>query len=114
MVKHKLEFKKNLGRDAWKWENNEGSEVRSLTGSDFDKPKILSQLDAIGECLSIIKNSASAAWPEDKISVCDMATVSSSLPEGNMHASLPDLHTLRHDRLIQEQVEDYIRQLSNC
>ena len=81
MVKHKHEFKKNLGKVAWKGENNEGSEVRSLSGSDFDKPKILSQLDAIGKCLSAIENSASTAWPKDKNSVCDRGTASSSLPE---------------------------------
>ena len=47
----------------------------------------------------------------------DRATASASLPssshEGNMHANLPDLHTLRHDRMIREQVEDLIKQLSN-
>ena len=61
----------------------------------------MSQLDAIGKHLSVIETSAYAAWPKAKNSVCERATASSTLPdsspEGNMHASLPDLHTLRHD-----------------
>ena len=75
--------------------------------------RILSQLGGIGKHLSVIENSASAAQPKPQNSVCDRTTAGSSLPassrEGNMHTNLPDLHTLRHERFIQEQVEDRIR-----
>ena len=81
--------------------------------------RILSQLDAIGKRLSVIENSASVASSKVKNSdsVCGSTTASSSLPsssqEDTMHAKLPDLHSIRHTRLIQDQVEECIRQLSN-
>ena len=81
--------------------------------------RILSQLDAIGKRLSVIESSASVASSKVKKSgsVCGSTTASSSLPssskEDTMHAKLPDLHTIRHDKLVQEQVEERIRQLAN-
>ena len=64
-----------------------------------------------------MENSASSARLKVENSVFGRTTASSSLPsssyEGNMHANLPDLLTIRHDKLIQEQVEDRIRQLAN-
>ena len=80
---------------------------------------ILSQLDAIGKQLSVIENSASVASSNVKNSdsACGSITASSSIPcssqEDTMHAKLPDLHSIRHNKLIQEQVEERIRQLSN-
>ena len=79
--------------------------------------RILSQLDAIGKQLSVIESSPSVANSKVKNSVCGSTTASSSVPgsfhEDNMHAKLPDLYTIRHDKLIQEQVEERIRQLSS-
>ena len=81
--------------------------------------RILSQLDAIGKRLSVIENSASVASSKVKNSdsVCGSTTASSSLPsssqEDTMQAKLPDLHSIRHNRVIQDQVEERIRQLSN-
>ena len=81
--------------------------------------RILSQLDAIGKRLSVIENSASVASSKVKISdsVCGSTTASSSLPsssqEDTMHAKLPDLHSIRHNKLIQEKVQERIRQLAN-
>ena len=79
------------------------------------KQSILSQLDAIGKRLSVIDSSASVSHPKVKNSVCGSTTASlrSSSHEGNIHAKLPDLHTISHYKLIQEQVKDRIRQLSN-
>ena len=79
--------------------------------------RILSQLDAIGKRLTAIEQSlASAAWPKAK-KVTVRGTASSSLngsfTEGDSVKKLPELHTLRHDRSIQDQVEAWIRQLSN-
>ena len=81
--------------------------------------RILSQLDAIGKRLSVIENSASVASSKTKNSdsVCGSTSASSSLPsssqEDTMHAKLPNLHSIRHNKMIQEQVQECIRQLSN-
>ena len=79
--------------------------------------RILSQLDAIGKRLTAIEqSSASAARPKAK-KVIVRGTASSGLngsfTEGDSAKKLPELHTLRHDRSIQDQVEARIRQLSN-
>ena len=79
--------------------------------------RILTQLDAIGKRLTAIeKGSASAARPKAK-KVVGRGSASSSLngsiTEGDSNKKLPDLHTLRHDRSIQDQVEARIKQLSN-
>ena len=59
---------------------------------------------------------ASAARPKAK-KVTVRGTASSSLnesfTEGDSVKKLPELHTLRHDRSIQDQIEARIRQLSN-
>ena len=70
--------------------------------------RILFQLDAIGKLLSVIENSASVASSKarNSDSVCGSTTASSSLfsssQEDTMHARLPDLHSIRHIKLIQE------------
>ena len=79
--------------------------------------RILSQLDAIGKRLTAIEqSSASAARPKaKKVTVRDTASSSlnGSFSEGDSAKKLPELHTLRHDRSVQDQVEARIRQLSN-
>ena len=80
--------------------------------------RILAQLDAIGKRLTAIEeSSASAAQPKAKKVTVSRGTASSSLSgsftEGDSVKKLPELHTLRHDRSVQDQVEARIRQLSN-
>ena len=117
VVKHKHDFK--TSRKVMCYRGKVMSDPRSEIQPDqtLTNEKILSQLDAIGKQLSVIESSASVAHPKVKNSACGRTTASSSLLsssyEGNMHANLPELHTIRHDKLIQEQVEERIRQLSN-
>ena len=80
--------------------------------------RIHTQLDAIGKHLIVIERSlVSAARPKAKKVVVPRGTASSSLnrsySEGDSVKKLPELHTLRHDRSIQDQVEARIRQLSD-
>ena len=80
--------------------------------------RILAQLDAIGKRLTVIEeSSASAARPKAKKVTVTRGTASSSLSgsftEGDSVKKLPELHTLRHDLSVQDQVEARIRQLSN-
>ena len=102
-----------------RFKNSRSREV--MAGSQLDQTlineRILSQLDAIGKRLTAIEqSSASAARPKAK-KVAVRGTASSSLNgsffEGDLVKKLPDLHTLRHDRSVQDQVEARIRQLSN-
>ena len=117
MVKHKHDFKSS--RKALRGKGKVKSDPRSEDQLDqtLIHQRILFKLDAIGKRLSVIESSASGATSKVKNSVCGSTTASSSLPssshEGNMHAKIPDLHTIRNDKLIQEQVEEHIRQLSS-
>ena len=102
-----------------RFKNSRSREVTA--GSQPDQTlineRILSQLDAIGKRLTAIEqSSASAARPKaKKVTVRDTASSSlnGSFSEGDSVKKLPELHTLRHDRSIQDQVEARIRQLSN-
>ena len=117
--KHSHHFK--TSRKTLRGKGKVKSDPRSEVQPDqtLINQRILSQLDAIGKRLSVIESSASVASSKVKksSSVCGSTTASSSLPssskEDTMHAKLPDLHTIRHDKLVQEQVEERIRQLSN-
>ena len=79
--------------------------------------RILSQLDTIGKRLTAIEQSSASAARVKAKKVAVRGTASSSLNgsffEGDLVKKLPDLHTLRHDRFVQDQVEARIRQLSN-
>ena len=80
--------------------------------------RILAQLDTIGKRLTAIEeSSASAARPKAKKVTVSRGTASLSLSgsftEGDSVKKLPELHTLRHNRSVQDQVEARIRQLSN-
>ena len=99
------------------FKNLRSREVGSQPDQTLINERILSQLDAIGKRLTAIEqSSASAARPKAK-KVTVRSTASSSLngsfTEGDSVKKLPELHTLRHDRSIQDQVEARIRQLSN-
>ena len=117
--KHTHDFK--TSRKAMRGKGTVRSDPRSQVQSDqtLINQRILSQLDAIGKRLSVIESSASVASSKVKNSdsVCGSTTASSSLPrssqEDTMHAKLPSLHSIRHNKLIQEQVEERIRKLSN-
>ena len=117
--KHSNDFK--TSRKAMRGKGKVKPDPRSEVQPDqtLINQRILSQLDAIGKRLSVIENSASVASSKTKNSdsVCGSTTASSSLPsssqEDTMHAKLPDLHSIRHNKMIQEQVEERIRQLSN-
>ena len=116
--KHTHDFK--TSRKVMRGKGKVRSDPRSEVQPDqtLINQRILSQLDAIGKRLSVIENFASVASSKVKNSdsVCGSTTASSTLPsssqEDNMHAKLPDLHSIRH-KLIQDQVEERIRQLSN-
>ena len=102
-----------------RFKNSRSREVMAESQPDqtMINERILSQLDAIGKRLTAIKKiSASAAQPKAK-KVIVRGTASSSLnesfTEGDSAKKLPESHTLRHDRSVQDQVEDRIRQLSN-
>ena len=79
--------------------------------------KILSQLDAIGKRLNVIESkSVHKSRSKVKKSVCKPVAASSNLnvPHGEAHLQekLPNLQTLRHDRFIQEQVDNRLKDLS--
>ena len=79
--------------------------------------KILSQLDAIGKHLNVTEsNSVPRSRPKVKKSVCKHVAASSNLiasqGEVDFQENLPNLHTIRHDRYIQEQVENRLKELS--
>ena len=117
--KHSNDFK--TSRKAMRGKEKVRSDPRSEVQPDqtLINQRILSQLDAIGKRLSVIENSASVASSKTKNSdsVCGSTTASSRLPsssqEDTMHAKLPKLYSIRNNKLIQEQVEERFRQLSN-
>ena len=79
--------------------------------------KILSQLDAIGKRLNVIESkSVPKSRSKVKKSVCKPVAASSNLTvaqgEADLHENLPNLQTMRHDRFIQEQVENRLKELS--
>ena len=79
--------------------------------------KILSQLDSIGKCLNVIESkSVHKSHSKVRKSVCKPVAASSNLivPQGEAHLQekLPNLQTMRHDRFIQEQVENRLKVLS--
>ena len=79
--------------------------------------RIFTQLDAISKCLTAIEKClASAARPKAKNIISTKGTADSSLNEsfveGDMVKKLPELHTLKHVRSVQDEVEARIRQLS--
>ena len=95
-----------------RFKNSRSMEV--MAGSQPDQTlineRILSQLDAIGKRLNAIEeSSASAARPKAR-KVTASSSLNGSSTEGDSVKKLPELHTLRHD---QDQVEAWIRQLSN-
>ena len=79
--------------------------------------KILSQLDAIGKHLNVIESkSVPKSHSKVKKSVCKPVAASSNLtvPQGeaNLQEKLPNLQSMRHDRFIQEEVENRLKELS--
>ena len=110
---YKKNFKKSDRPSHFK-----NSRPREDTDQTLINEWILTQLDAIGKHLTAIENSlASAARPKAKKVAVSRGSASSSLNgssiEGDSVNKLPELHTLRHDRSIQDQVEARIRQLSD-
>ena len=89
----------------------------------FINDRILSQLDAISKRLDAIENSSVSALV-NKLHAAPRGTkrpvkaADSNLKLGvdssvkNLDINLPDLKSIRHDRLIQQQVGYHIRQLS--
>ena len=78
--------------------------------------KILSQLDAIGKRLNVIESkSVPKSHSKVKKSVCKPVAASSNLTvsqgEADLQEKLPNLQTMRHDRFIQEQVENRLKEL---
>ena len=102
---------------------------QSKLGSDmldqtFINDRILSQLDAISRHLDAIENTTASAHvgtlqapPRGKKG---QKTADSNLKLSvdssvrNSDVNLPDLKSIRHDKFIQQQVEECIKQLSPC
>ena len=83
----------------------------------FINAKILSQLDAIGKRLNVIESkTVPKSHSRAKKSVCKPIAASSNLTvsqgEADLQEKLRNLQTMRHDRFIQEQVEDRLKELS--
>ena len=77
--------------------------------------KILSQLNAIGKRLTVIETkSASPSKPKAKKLTKKKRNASSSLKHSSVEevSNMPNLYTLRNDRLIQDQIQDGLRELS--
>ena len=111
-------FKKSDRPSRFKNSRSREVTVASQPDQTVINERILAQLDAIGKRLTAIEeSSASAARPKAKKVTVSRGTASSSLSgsfiEGDTVKKLPELHTLRHDRSVQDQVEARIRQLSN-
>ena len=115
--KHSNYFK--TSRKAMHGKGKVRSDPRSEVQPDqtLINQKIPSQLDAIGKRLSVIEKSVASSKTKNYDYVCGSTTSSSNLPsslqENTMHAKLPDLHSIRHNKMIEEQVEERIRQLLN-
>ena len=78
--------------------------------------KILSQLDAIGKHLNVIESkSVLKSRSRAKKSVCKPIAASSNLTvsqgEADLQEKLPNLQTMQHDRIIQEKVENRLKEL---
>ena len=114
---HVSKFKKSDRPSGFKNSRPKQDTVASQPDQKLINERILTQLDAIGKRLTAIeKSSASAARPKAKKVVVTGSASSSlngSITEGDSGKKLPDLHTLRHDRSVQDQVEARIKQLSN-
>ena len=79
--------------------------------------KILSQLDTIGKHLNVIESkSVHKSRSKVKKSVCKPVAACSNLTvsqgEADLQEKLPKLQTMCHDRFIQEQVENRLKELS--
>ena len=79
--------------------------------------KILSQLDAIGKHLNVIESkSVVKSCSKVKKSVCKPEAASSNLiasqGEADLQENLTNLQTIHHERFIQEQVENCLKELS--
>ena len=111
---HTKNFKKSDRPSRFK--NSRKVTVGSQPDQTVINERILTQLDVIGKRLTAIEeSSASAAQPKaKKVTVFTASSsLSGSFTEGDSVKKLPELHTRRHDRSVQDQVETRIRQLSN-
>ena len=114
---HVAKFKKADRPSRFKNSRPRPDTVACQPDQNVINERILTQLDAIGKRLTAIEeSSASAARPKAKKVVVRGSASSSlngSFTKGDSVKKLPDLHTLRHDRSIQDQVEARVKQLSN-
>ena len=111
-LKHRLDVRKSERAPHVEWKSDPTSSDQTLINA-----KILSQLDAIGKCLNVIESkSVPKSRSRAKKSVCKPIAASSNLTvsqgEADLQAKLPNLQTMQHDRFIQEQVEDRLKELS--
>ena len=110
--KHRLDFSKSERAPHVQQMSDSTSSDQALINA-----KILSQLDAIGkhlnvtECKSVPKSRSKVKESVHKpVAACSNLTVSQG--EANLQEKLPNLQTMRHDRFIQEQVENCPKELS--
>ena len=110
--KCRLDVRKSERAPHAEWMSDPTSSDQALINA-----KILSQLDAISKRLNVIENkSVHKSCSKVKRSVCKPVAASSNLtvPQGEVHLQekLPNLQTMWHDRFIQEQVENRLKEFS--
>ena len=110
--KHRLDVRKSERAPHVEQMSNPASSNQALINA-----KLLSQLDAIGKRLNVIESkSVPKSHPKVKKSVCKHVTASSNLTvphgEANLQEKMPNFQTMRHDRFIQEQFENCLKELS--
>ena len=113
MSKHRLDVRKSERAPHVERISDPTSSDQALINA-----KILSQLDAIGKCLNVIESKfVHKSRSKVKKSVCKPVAASSNLTvsqgKADLQEKLPSLQTMHHDRLIQEQVENHLKELSS-
>ena len=111
-LKHRLDVRKSERAPHVERMSDSTSSDQALINA-----KILSQLDAIGKHLNVIESkSVPKSLSRVKKSVCKPIAASSNLTvsqgEADLQEKLTNLQTMRHGRIIQEQVENHLKELS--
>ena len=111
-LKHRLDVRKSERAPHVERKSDPTSSDQALINA-----KILSQLDAIGKRLNVIESkSVPKSRSRVKKFVCKPIAASSNLTvsqgEADLQEKFPNLQTMLHDRIIQEQVENRLKELS--
>ena len=115
VVRHRKHFKDSTQHPVASTSKMSDQRGEKFPDQALINQKILSQLDAIGKRLTVIETkSASPAKPKAKKLTQKKRTASSSLKHSSVEevSNMPNLHTLQNDRLIRDQIQDRLRELS--